>query len=77
MSTSETIDPIPPCDLVELWLGMARELAVHNELGARAFNLDIEFVIDKSEYLVAALTIASTFAYLVQWLKHLEGEADA
>ena len=46
-------------------------------LGARAFGLDIEFAIDNAEYLVAALTIASTVAYLVQWLKHLEGEIDA
>lgn len=46
-------------------------------LGARAFDLNIENVIDNAEYSVAALTIASTIAYLVQWLKHIEGEIDA
>ena len=46
-------------------------------LAARAFELQIEMIIDNAEYIVAALTIASTIAYLVQWLKHLEGEIDA
>ena len=42
-------------------------------LGAKAFEIDMGMWYQALLYLVALLTIASTAAYLTQWMRHMEG----